>query len=65
MNKGISVNSEIGRLKKVLVHTPGAELENLVPNSLSELLDLDGVKITAYLVSHKPEIEVQSSLGDF
>ena len=34
----IRVNSEIGKLKKVLVHEPGKELENLVPNSLQELL---------------------------
>lgn len=36
--KGLNVNSEIGRLKKVLVHEPGCEIENLVPNSLQELL---------------------------
>ena len=34
----LNINSEIGRLKKVLVHEPGKELENLVPNSLQELL---------------------------
>lgn len=37
MNK-LNITSEIGRLKKVLVHEPGKELENLVPNSLQELL---------------------------
>ncbi len=34
----IHVYSEIGRLKKVLLHRPGKELENLVPNLLEELL---------------------------
>jgi len=34
----INVYSEIGKLKKVLLHRPGNELENLSPNYLSELL---------------------------
>ena len=36
--KGINVTSEIGKLKKVLLHRPGNELLNLTPDSLSELL---------------------------
>ena len=45
MNKGVSFletgihnTSEIGRLKKVLLHRPGAELENLMPEYLERLL---------------------------
>ena len=34
----LNVTSEIGRLKTVLLHEPGKELENLVPNNLQELL---------------------------
>ena len=34
----IQVNSEIGRLKTVLLKRPGKELENLVPDRLSGLL---------------------------
>ena len=34
----IQVNSEIGRLKTVLLKRPGKELENLVPDHLSGLL---------------------------
>ena len=34
----ICVNSEIGRLKKVLLHRPGKELEHLVPEELERLL---------------------------
>lgn len=34
----IHVTSEINQLKKVLVHRPGAELLNLTPNALDELL---------------------------
>ncbi len=35
---GIHVTSEIGKLKKVLLHRPGKELLNLTPDTLSELL---------------------------
>ena len=34
----INVKSEIGPLKKVLLHRPGSELLNLTPDSLSRLL---------------------------
>ena len=38
MEKAINVKSEIGKLKKVLLHRPGAELLNLTPDSLERLL---------------------------
>ena len=34
----IQVNSEIGKLKTVLLHEPGEELHNLTPNRLDDLL---------------------------
>ena len=34
----IKVNSEIGRLKVVLLHEPGEELHNLTPSKLDDLL---------------------------
>lgn len=34
----ISVFSEIGKLKKVLLHRPGEELNNLAPEYLKRLL---------------------------
>lgn len=34
----IHVKNEVGTLKKVLVHRPGKELENLTPNTLKSLL---------------------------
>ena len=34
----IHVTNEVGKLKKVLVHRPGRELENLTPNTLKSLL---------------------------
>ena len=36
--KGINVTSEIGKLRKVLLHRPGEELLNLTPDSLEDLL---------------------------
>lgn len=38
MDSPLHITSEIGRLKTVLVHRPGAELENLTPDYLKELL---------------------------
>ena len=38
MNDAIHVRSEIGPLKKVLLHRPGNELLNLTPDSLTRLL---------------------------
>ena len=38
MNTGIHNTSEIGRLKKVMLHRPGMELENLMPEYLEQLL---------------------------
>ncbi len=36
--KLLNVNSEIGKLEKVILHRPGLELENLTPKWLNELL---------------------------
>ncbi|MBP8031523.1 MAG: arginine deiminase, partial [Acetobacterium sp.] len=36
--KNLKIESEIGNLKKVLIHRPGQELERIVPDSLKELL---------------------------
>lgn len=43
----LNVYSEIGRLKKVLLHRPGQEIENLVPDYLERLLfdDIPYLKI--------------------
>jgi arginine deiminase len=43
----INVTSEIGKLKKVLLHRPGEELENLMPDYLDRLLfdDIPYLKI--------------------
>lgn len=45
--KGINVNSEIGKLRTVLLHRPGWEVENLTPELLERLLfdDIPYLKI--------------------
>ncbi|MEY7998840.1 arginine deiminase [Clostridium sp. Mt-5] len=47
LKKGLNVNSEIGRLKTVLLHRPGEEIENLTPDLLNRLLfdDIPYLKI--------------------
>ena len=47
MNNGINVNSEIGKLKSVLLHRPGAEVENITPDTMHQLLfdDIPYLKI--------------------
>ncbi len=38
MDKTMHVGSDVGRLKKVILHKPGQELENLTPRYLEDLL---------------------------
>ena len=46
-NNAINIYSEIGKLKKVMLHRPGCELENLMPEYLERLLfdDIPYLKI--------------------
>ena len=46
----LNVYSEIGKLKSVLLHRPGKELENLTPDSLDRLLfdDIPFLDIARY-----------------
>ncbi len=47
MKQGINVNSEIGKLESVLLHRPGAEVENITPDTMETLLfdDIPFLKI--------------------
>ncbi|MDR0299566.1 MAG: arginine deiminase [Streptococcaceae bacterium] len=47
MENAINVNSEIGKLKTVLLHRPGAEVENITPDTMQDLLfdDIPFLKI--------------------
>jgi len=53
----ISVYSEIGHLEKVLVHSPGQELENLTPSSLHRLLFDDIPYLKVAVEEHKAFVE--------
>ena len=50
--QGVNVKSEIGNLKKVILHRPGDELLNLTPNTLEELLFDRSEEHTSELQSH-------------
>ena len=48
----IEVNSEIGPLKKVFVHTPGREVELMTPNNAAELLYNDIIYYKNIVAGH-------------
>ncbi|MGL4616694.1 MAG: arginine deiminase family protein [Mycoplasmoidaceae bacterium] len=54
----INVYSEIGKLRKVLVHTPGKEIENVSPNRLDELLLSALIEPTSAKEEHKSFINI-------
>ncbi len=50
---GIGVTSEIGRLRKVFVHTPGREVEQMTPKTATELLYNDIIHYQHVSEGHK------------
>lgn len=63
MTHSIHVTSEIGRLKKVMLHRPGKELENLMPDYLERLLFDDIPYLEAAQKEHDAFAELLESLG--
>ncbi|MGX7108200.1 arginine deiminase [Facklamia miroungae] len=63
MSHSINVNSEIGRLKKVMLHRPGKELENLMPDYLERLLFDDIPYLEAAQKEHDDFAKLLESLG--
>lgn len=61
--KGIHVRSEIGPLKKVMLHRPGNELLNLTPNKLHELLFDDIPYLEAAQEEHDAFAEILRDNG--
>ncbi len=63
MFSAIDVHSEIGTLRKVLLHRPGRELENLMPEALERLLfdDIPYLKIAQY--EHDEFAKILRNLG--
>lgn len=63
MNRPINVNSEIGKLKKVMVHRPGKEMENLMPDYLERLLFDDIPFLEGAQKEHDYFVEVMEERG--
>lgn len=63
MASAINVYSEIGNLRKVLVHKPADELENLMPDSLERLLFDDIPYLKAAREEHDEFVRTLSGMG--
>ncbi len=61
--KSINVYSEIGALKKVLVHTPGKEIEYISPDRLDELLFSALLEPTQARKEHNDFVEILQNEG--
>jgi arginine deiminase len=59
----LNVTSEIGRLKKVVIHEPGMELEHLTPRMLEQLLFDDIPWLNKAIEEHKCFAEIYKSHG--
>ena len=59
----INVNSEIGKLKKVMLHRPGQELEHLVPEDLERLLFDDIPYLKTAKIEHDMFAEIMRGQG--
>ena len=60
----IEVNSEIGRLKKVFLHTPGREVELMTPQNASELLYNDIIYYKNIVAGHNQLKSVLSLVSE-
>lgn len=63
MSSPLHITSEIGKLKTVLLHRPGAELENLTPDTLHDLLFDDIPHLEVAQREHDAFAEVLRSHG--
>ncbi|OYD26846.1 arginine deiminase [Mycoplasma testudineum] len=59
----INVNSEIGTLREVLVHTPGDELKFVSPNRLNDLLLSAIIEPNRAIIEHKKFIKILEDNG--
>ncbi len=63
MNTKINVKSEYGKLKRVMIHRPGLETENLTPSTYEELLFDDAYFLKKAQEEHDYFAEVMRSKG--
>ena len=59
----LNITSEIGKLKAVLLHKPGSELEKLTPDYLSQLLFDDIPWLKKMRIEHDEFADVLSQRG--
>lgn len=60
---GINVNSEIGKLKGVIVHTPGAEVENMTPENAERSLYSDILNLRVALSEYTDFLNVLNKIA--
>ncbi|MDR2168378.1 MAG: arginine deiminase [Clostridiales bacterium] len=63
MDKAIQVKSEIGQLRQVLVHRPGAELSGVIPDARADLLFDDTPHLAMAQKEHDAFVEVLREQG--
>ncbi|MBS3743863.1 MAG: hypothetical protein KGY48_05900 [Wenzhouxiangellaceae bacterium] len=64
MSIEISLDSEIGALQTVVVHTPGQEMENMTPATAAEVLYDDILNLPLALSEHKQLTGVLTQVAD-
>ena len=63
MSVTLGVHSEVGKLRKVMVHRPGLALSRLTPSNCEELLFDDVVWVKAARVEHNAFVDVMRHRG--
>ncbi|HPY97140.1 MAG TPA: arginine deiminase family protein [Candidatus Cloacimonadota bacterium] len=56
--ENVSIKSEIGRLRKVIIHEPGAEIELMTPKTSNELLYDDILSLNSAIKEHRELSEI-------
>jgi hypothetical protein len=51
--KGLYIDSEIGRLEKVLIHSPGREIEAMTPERAEKVLYNDIIPLSVVSAEHR------------
>ncbi len=60
-DKAVYVDSEIGRLRKVVIHSPGREIETMTPKTAEEVLYNDIIPLSVVSAEHRVLKELLSA----
>lgn len=63
MGKNILVNSEIGKLEKVIIHSPGFEVEEMTPKSAAQVLYNDIIPLPVIAKDHMELKQILSKVA--